>query len=184
MTQLHVPERPPSWLMPIAVTAMATVLVQWIPFLLAGIVPQLACGTMCCCGIGWVPIGALAALLVMQRDPMITPGQGFAVSFIASGIGSLLSAVFWVVQLHSADPAVLEQDMREILDESNRQLDPAQRLSADQIDDTVASMVDALPYVPVIMAIVYTALAGVAGLFTVLLLRRRARLPMPPPPPA
>ena len=93
--------------MPIAVTAMVTVLVQWVPFLFAGIAPQLACATTCCCGVGWIPVGVLAALLVMQRDPLITPGQGFSVSFIATGIGSVVSAIFWILQLQSADPDVL-----------------------------------------------------------------------------
>lgn len=146
--------------------------------LVTGMQPTSCC---CCCPLEVVPLGVLPAMLMLRRDPALTPGQGFAVSFIANGIGSIVLAVSDLVRFDGQARDALIADFRQQLERLNERAE--QKLTAEQMDDLVNAMAAIQPYVPVVFAAVFTVLAGMCGLFAVDFLRRRRALPRPPIPP-
>jgi hypothetical protein len=142
--------------------------------------PVLWCATCCTCGLSGVPVGFLPAILAKRQDPNMGPVQGFAVSFIATGIGALVVAfVVMGVQGWEVPPDALEQ-IREGLEELNREAPAGEQRSPEEIEEFVEVFGQFTQFLPVIASGLVIVMGGLSGLFTVSLMSRR----LPPPPPA
>ena len=166
---------PPSWFVPIALGALFTVLAQMAPTMLAQLYPPASLAWPCCCTLEILPIGILPAFVALRRDPNLTAGQGFTVSFIACGMGSIVTAINLVLQVRQLDPDELREALRHGMEEMVRE--GATELEPAEIERVVEGVVTGLPYLPVVAASVVTLLAAVCGLATVSILRRRAQVP-------
>ena len=175
MTPPYLAPSPPSWMPAIAAGALCTGF--------TGILGQLLTGTSCCCcPLHVVPLGVLPAVWMLRRDPALTPGQGFAVSFIANGLGAIASAITEL--LLNADPqkrATMHADAQRYLEELSR--NSKQPMTPDEMADRLAVIDGILPYLPVVYAAIFTVIAGMCGLFAVGMLRRRRVTVLPPPAP-
>ena len=108
------------------------------------------------------------------------PVQGFAVSFIAPGIGALAVAfVVMGVQGWEVPPDFLEQ-ARETLEELNRDVPAGEQRSPEEIEELVEIFGQVAQFMPVIASGLVIVVGGLSGLVTVLFMGRR----VPPPPPA
>ena len=181
MTQPPPAIPPPSWLPTILVGSMTVILLQLFTQTALGVtfdsvVAQ--CAMLCCCAIQPAPIGAFISFLALRRDPALTPGQGFTVAFIASGVGALIVALPQVLDAPSVserESAVLQQ-----LESVNEQMAPADKFTAQEMQEAAASIAQLMPYVPVVVALVFTVIAGVCGLLTAGYLRGRIATTPPP----
>lgn len=182
MTQPPLPPPTASWLPPILFGAALTVMLWVLPDLLAGLLPALFPMTHCCCCGYALPIGIVPALIASRRDPSLTPGQGFAVSFIAAGIGSWLVAGLGVLAAREAGRDQFAENVRQVLEAWNERAPADQQLSGEELEQSIAFWATVAPYVPVLLATVLTVVAGVLGLVTIVVRSRRARqAPLPPP---
>lgn len=165
-------ETAPSWVPPIMVGALVTLLAQ--------VAAQgLGADASCCCGLA-LPLGALASHLAYRRDPALTPGQGFTVAFIACGLGSAAMALIMIMEMGPEVRDQIAEDLRRRFEEFNQQAAADQKLSPEDLDKIVDLMQTALPYAPAVGAMVCTLLSAVSGLLAVLLLRGRRPRPQPP----
>lgn len=175
MSTPYPPEHPPSWVVPIAAGALATFGLQSLTLLL----PVLWCATCCTCGLSGVPVGFLPAILAVRQDPNMSPVQGFAVSFIATGIGALAVAfVVMGVQGWEVPPDALEQ-IREGLTELNRDAPAGEQLSPEEIEGFVDTFGQLAQFLPVIASGLVIVMGGLSGMVTVSFMRRRALRPPP-----
>lgn len=159
------PAPAPSWFAPIAIGALATFLLHS----LALVVPVFWLAS-CCCGATGVPVGFLPAFLAIRQDPDLSPGQGFAVSFIATGIGSLGVAFLVMV--------VLGWNMTpEDRDRIRQFFEREQQLSPQEIDQAVEITGQLIQFMPLIASGMVIVAGGLTGLVTGLLMRRRALPP-------
>jgi hypothetical protein len=159
----------PSWTLPIAVGAAFTFV-----FSFASSQTPLPAGC-CCCVTLPLPLGVLPAMIALRRDAALTPAQGFAVSFIAVGLGAALLALLSVALAQGVNLTEMELELRRTFDELNRAQGGG--LSQEQIERSVGIAMRLAPYGPAIVAAVLSVVAGVTGLLTVAILRRRS----PPP---
>lgn len=191
MSQLPLQPPPPSWLPTIFVGALAVVAVQLLLAAFgvvasavapAGPVPGVVaqCSLLCCCALQPLPIGAFIGFMAWRRDPALTPGQGFAVSFIAAGVGTLIMAVPQVLSASSVDDR--ERQIREVLQQMNETA--TTKMSPEAIQEVASGAAELTPYIPVVSALVVTVFAGICGLFTVGYLRSRGAPPVVPTPPS
>jgi hypothetical protein len=163
-----------GWGSPIAAGAAFAFAAWMVVSLLLGLAQDGALIAPCCC-CGRIPlIGFVPAMLLLRRDARLTPGQGFAVSFIAVGIAEL--AIAAVAVLFGPMPSLPSQVV-EMIEASGREAG----LSEAEVREQVEMLESLLPYVPILAAAFATLCAGVVGAATVALLRRRAGEPPPPP---
>jgi hypothetical protein len=168
---------PPSWAPPIAAGAALTFSLQLLFQLVQALpVPALQLAGCCCCLAGFLPYGAVPAWIAARRDPWLTAGQGFAVAFIAVGLGSIAWALLAAGMTAAVDQDALRQGFRD----AQEGLPDEQRLSQEQVEAMVDFARRALPYVPALHAAVTTVLAGFVGMLTVGI--ARGRRPAPPGP--
>ncbi len=162
----------PSWTGPIVIGAITTVLTQLMVSVLAAVVPAAA---SCCCMFEAIPLGLIPAWLAVSRDPRLTPGQGFAVSFIAVGIGSLCVAVVASLELRSVDTTALRHELMQMIaqwaEASGQPMPEAERAARAE------QLIGMRQYVPAVVATVLTVLAGITGMIGVRFARQRARIP-------
>ena len=105
--------------------------------------------------------------------------QGFAVSFIATGIGALAVAfVVMGVQGWEVPPDALEQ-IREGLTELNRDTPAGEQLSPEEIEEFVETFGQFAQFLPVIASGLVIVMGGLSGMVTVSFMRRRALRPPP-----
>ena len=183
MTQSYLHQiPPPSWVPVIAIGALLTMLAQLAGYMLPALLPQVGCFSSCCCALEPIPIGIVPALLAHRRDPALTPGQGFAVSFIATGLGSAIVALISILGTDQQGRAEYERIARETVQSINESAPAADRLTPEQVDASVATMMSVMPYVPVVLAMVFAVAAGVFGLLVVGMLRKRSAPPPVNPP--
>lgn len=171
-----VPARP-SWTVPVLVGALATLLLHspllvqdqfWIPL----------CCTLGCSG---VPVGFVPAFLASRRDPWLGPGAGFAVSFLAVGLGAVVLAGVTMVRGFGIDPQVLDA----IAD----QLRSDRQLTEEEVQRSLQATEDFARFFPVLGASFVAISAGVCGAVVGAFAGRRHRHPPPgwphqDPPPA
>jgi hypothetical protein len=166
-------EPAPSWASPIALGATVSFLGSSLLVLLGNFGGPGVVACCCVLPLAFLPFGFVPAAMAQRRDPSLTPGQGFAVSFIGVGLGMVLWAgVQFAIQ--SSSGAVQEQHVRQALEDALRQ-NPDKRLTDEQIDELVGAVAGLLPYVPVLFAGIVSLLAGAVGAVTVSLSRRRPR---------
>ncbi len=172
--------RHPSWLPPIAIGALATAAGT---MLLLGLVfsgiPSASTPAQCCCSIAFVPFGALPAWLAFRRDRRLTPGQGFAVAFIAVGLGSVLWAGSMV--LTHGMPEFDAAGLRKTLEEQEQKKPENERVPQEQVDRVIAFMQQVWSFVPAVVALLLTVFGGLSGLITASILRSRAPPATSPP---
>ena len=168
MSHLHNQMSPPSWSVPILLGAAFVVLVQG---LLQVAVGDAAC---CCAPLLALLYGFLPAFVAQRRDALLTPGQGFAVAFIATGIGMLVWAVSNYLYTGGTVPAGYEEAIREAL-ENQPDLPPEER------EALVDMLIAVHPYVPVILTAVVSLIAAFVGLITSLIFRPRFPPDQAPP---
>jgi hypothetical protein len=159
-------ESAPSWVPPIMIGALVTVLAQFAANGIGSAAPG------CCCGLA-LPLGVLASFLAYKRDPNLTPGQGFTVAFIACGLGSALTAFILIMEMTPEMRAEFVDQIRESAEQFNEQADPAQKLAPEDIDRLAETAGQLVPYVPPIGALVCTLLSAFSGLLAVLVMRGR-----------
>lgn len=182
MTDPRLPEPPPpSWVRPIFIGSLVAVACYVLPYLSVLVVPAAACAlTPCLCGVAVLPMGFVPAWLAALQDPHTTPGQGFTVSFIASGIGGIVATLPFVLGAERPDREEMLRHLHEQLEESAAQ----GRIPADQLEQVKQMgewVVDVAPYVPIVVAAAGTFMAGVVGMITVAsMISRRARQAAPP----
>jgi len=167
-----VPERPPSWTVPILVGALATLTTFGLGLLASQVLPMLGCA--CCCG-SFLPLGAISAWLAAKRAPRLTVGQGFTVAFIAVGAGAVAVAAMatWQILETGVDVTVLEEQLRSMPENAE--------LSDEQIRQFSETVQQVIPYVPVVLAALQALLAGLCGMITVSILQgSRSRDRHPP----
>lgn len=165
-----------SWAAPIALGALATFVLHSLTLPL----PGLWFAVCCTCGLSGAPVGFLPAFLAKRADPLLGPGQGFAVSFIGTGFGALTVAfLVMAVRGWEVPPEVLEQ-VREFLEQWNSQAPPGEEFSPEEIDQVVEQAGRLARFVPVVGSGVVSIIGGLTGLITVLIMGR----PVPPTPPA
>ena len=182
MTQYDLTPPPPSWTPVIIVGAFAAFLSQFVSLTVVSMMPL---ALPCCCAMEALPVGVGLGLWALRRDVYTTPGQGFAVSFIAAGLGSAVIVILAIMVTNPQNLDLIANESQRVLEQANAELPAGERLSEEDIDAAVQMMVDIQPYIPIVRALVFSTISGVCGLFAVGLLRRRAsRQVMPPPPPA
>lgn len=176
---MHQPDHlaSPSWAVPIALGALGTFALllvfgagQALP------VPGLQMAACCCCAAGFLPYGVLPAWIAVRRDPRLTGGQGFAVAFIAVGLGTIV----WAALVASAESAVDPATLRESLEQAREGMPADQRMSDEDLTQMVDAVQELLPFLPALYAVVTTVLAGFVGMITVGMVRRRRRAPRDP----
>lgn len=128
----------------------------------------------CCCAGTFVPFGVVPSIVALRRDPGLSVAQGFAVSFIAVGVGMI---AWTVVVTMSGGRNVDETELRRLFEEAQQQMPADNRWTEQELDAAVASAAGILPYVPVLAAAIVTLLSGLIGSLTVAMLRPRHRHP-------
>lgn len=169
----------PSWTVPIAVGALQALIVLWLVFgLLAPLAgAEFGGASLCVCAVFMLPLGIVPATSARRRDPSLVPAQGFAIAFIAIGIGSVL----WAGPAIAAGSPPDARTVRSAIFEAQERLPEDQRLSTEVIDGLVATIVDLAPYMPAIVATIVTLVAGFVGMLAVAFRTRRdARGPPSP----
>ena len=165
-----------SWAAPIALGALATFVLHSVTLLR----PELWVAVCCTCGLSGAPVGFLPAFLAKRADPSLGPGQGFAVSFMGTGLGALAVAFLVVAVLGwELSPEELDQ-IRQSLEEASSQLPPGEGPSPEDFDQFVALAGQVARFLPVAASGLVIIMGGLTGLITVLIMGRRAS----PPPPA
>lgn len=163
------PHSTPSWLVPIVTGAVVTFAGLFVLGRVAlDTQGPLSVATGCCCVLSFVPFGALPAWVAARRDPLLTAGHGFAVAFIAVGLGALVWAGLEATYGAEIDPEEVRRQMVE-------QAPPDSTLSEEEIQRVADCVVAAFPYMPAVAASVTTLLAGFVGMMTVGLAKRRDR---------
>ena len=171
---LHEPA--PSWALPIAVGAPATFVLHSVALL----IPAVWLLTCCTCGVSGAPVGFLSAFLAKRQDPLLGPVQGLAVSFIGTGVGALaLAFLVMGVQGWEVPPELLEQ-LREQLEEFNRQAPASEQRTPEEIAEFVELAGKIIQFMPVISSGFIIVTGSMTGLITASMMGRRG----PPPPPA
>jgi hypothetical protein len=158
----------PSWAVPIAFGALFTFVLQAL-IAVGQAVPVVQFAACCCCAVGFVPSGFVPAFLAARRDPHLTAGQGFAVSFIAVGIGTIAWAVIGALSVSSQDPQLI----RDAVMAAQEGLPADQRLEQEELDALTDFLRAVLPFVPAVQAAVTTVFAGIAGMLSVGFAKRR-----------
>ncbi len=170
------PQPTPSWALPIAVGALATFVLHSVAMLIPGVWLI----TCCTCGVSGAPVGFLSAFLAKRQDPQLGPVQGFAVSFIGTGVGVLaLAFLVMVVQGWDVPPDFLEQ-VREYIQEINRQAPASEQQTPEEIAEFVELAGQIYQFMPLISSGFIIVTGGMTGLITASMMGRRG----PPPPPA
>jgi hypothetical protein len=158
----------PSWTVPVLVGAFATILLHspvlidtqwWLP----------ACCLVCVTG---VPVGFVPALLATRRDPWMGAGSGFAVAFLAVGLGATALAIAAFAQGFHISPKTLD-----FLEEQMRK---ESRSDAD-IQNALQALQQAAPFIPVVCAGLLALSGGVSGAIVAAFAGRRPRHPYWPP---
>lgn len=173
MTQFDMhDEGRPSWAIPILVGSLVSFLGHSV-FTYASSGNEAVSLASCCCVIpvGFVPYAALTVLLALRRDPSLTPGQGFTVSFIAVGLGL---AIWGGLTGMNADPVAIETVLRDSMHEQILS-NPGSGLTLEEADELAASMASFAPYGALVVALVSALLAGVVGLMVVSFANGRRR---------
>jgi hypothetical protein len=169
-----------SWRLPILAGALTTASLMLLVDLLRELgTPGLVAGACVCCGM-LLPVGYLPAAIAFRADPTLTRAQGFAVAFIAVGIGTLVVTIQQVLRLQDLDLAALDRQLRPQIEELLRQTG-GKEPAPEEIEAAVESMRRVVHYAPVAFAAFLTVVAGFVGMLTVGLLGGR-RLPLPPGP--
>ncbi len=160
---------PPSWAMPIAAGAALSFIATSVLFLVSHLHGALSVASCCCLlPMSWLPYGGFTALVARQRDPFLTPGQGFTVSFIGVGLGTIL---FAAIASQTIDPGLVEESAREAVEQSIAS--SGTPMTDEEKEAMIDTVVETAPFVPMIFAVVDTVMAGFAGMLIVLMLRRR-----------
>lgn len=162
------PTTPPSWILPIVAGALTTALlhgaVLWEPTLW---LPVLGA-----CGCSASPIGLLPAGLALRRDPQMGAAAGFAVAFIAVGLGAIALTTITLLHGFEVTPET-ERAWRE-------SLLAAEYESAD-IERLIGALHDSGGTLPVLAATLLAVAGGVSGAaLGALAARRSRRAPAPP----
>ena len=165
-----------SWAAPIAVGALVTFALHSVALLS----PELwILGACCTCGLTGAPVGFVPAFLAKRADPSLVPGQGFAVSFIGTGLGALaVTFIALAVQGWELSPEELDQ-LRRWLEEASSELPQGERPSPEEFDELVTFAGLVSRFVPVVASLLVIIMGGLTGLITVSIMGRRA--PQPPP---
>ena len=172
-------EPPPSWLPPIAMGATFALFAQLAPLVVADLVPAVQVALCCCCAAQPVPIGVLPAWLAARRDRRLTPGQGFAVAFIAAGLGSVTVAFVQFMAIRGTDTEAWRESFVSALNKA-REAGGGSELTREQVESLADSLVEFLPLFPAIVATLITLLAALVGMVTVRVMRRGEPAPAPP----
>lgn len=170
------PTRPPSWAPPIALGALVSVLgVLGVVFVSGLLGNPSAAFAVLCCGTCSTPLlfGVLPPLVALARDPDLSPGQGFAVTFIGVGAGLIALAGWAVLSMTPEDMLVIEDQLRQELE---AQRNEGLAISDQEIEEQVDMTRRLFPYVVPLMGLAGSLLAGMIGAVTVSVLRGR-RLP-------
>lgn len=140
--------------------------------------PQWWLGVCCLFGCTGVPVGFIPALMATRRDPWMGAGSGFAVAFLAVGLGAAAMAIAAFARRFTISAEFLEQ-LRETMRKDGN-------LSDADITRALDALQDAAPFVPVVSAGLLALSAGVCGAIVAALAGRRPRHPYWPasgPPP-
>jgi hypothetical protein len=164
------PHQQPPWTVPIAFGAVFTFVLQAL-LTIGQALPVLPVqfAACCCCCVGFVPSGFVPAFLAARRDPHLTAGQGFAVAFIAVGLGTIFWTLLGATSASGYDPQLI----RDAVVAAQDGVPAEQQLSAEELEELTAFLVTVLPFVPAVQAAVTTVLAGIAGMITVGFAKRR-----------
>jgi len=159
----------PSWTVPVVAGAFATVLLHsWLLINPQWWVP--ACCLVCVTGI---PVGFVPAVLATRRDPFMGAGSGFAVAFLAVGLGATALAIAAFAQGFQVSAGTLD------LIEQQLRKDP-KHTDAD-VANAVQALQQAGPFLPVVAAGLLSLSGGVAGAIVAAFAGRRPRYPYWPP---
>lgn len=159
-------EPQPSWFVPVAVGALFTMVLHGIA------VHRNETWWFLCltCGASGTPAGLLPAWLALRREPHLGAASGFAVAFIATGIGAACCAVLSWLRGFSFDPQFLVR-----LGETWRQAG----LGEDEVARQLAVVEDTGPVVAVTTAGLLAITGGVSGAVLAAWVGRRSGLQPP-----
>jgi len=166
----HPPPQQPSWAVPIAFGALFTFVLQAL-YMVGKELPVLPIQfAACCCCLGaFIPSGSVPAFLAARRDRYLTAGQGFAVAFIAVGLGTIPCAL--VDSLRAA--RVDRQFLRDAVVAAQDGVPAEEQLSEEGLENLTDFLVSVLPFMPAVQAAVTIVLAGLVGMLTVGFAKRR-----------
>lgn len=152
----------PSWRLPIALGAMATIVLHapalvdnllWVPLL----------GT---CGCSGIPTGVLATLLALRKEPGMGAASGFGVAFIAAGVGALLVATATALfGFHLTDDDL--EMLRRVLADGGA--------APQKIDDTLGQLQDRGAVSVVVVGAMVALWSGITGAAVAAFRARRLR---------
>jgi hypothetical protein len=164
------PHQQPPWTVPIAFGAVFTFVLQAL-LTIGQALPVLPVqfAACCCCCVGFVPSGFVPAFLAARRDRYLTAGQGFAVAFIAVGLGTIPCAL--VDSLRAA--RVDRQFLRDAVVAAQDGVPAEEQLSEEGLENLTDFLVSVLPFMPAVQAAVTIVLAGLVGMLTVGFAKRR-----------
>jgi hypothetical protein len=154
----------PSWALPIGCGAAATCLFTW-PALHNNI---LWLGVCCTAPLVGSAIGMVPAALALRREPYLGAGSGFAVAFIAVGLGSVPMVAATLLAGFAVDEPSLEVLRKDF--------------QREEIDQLVEVALRFGPMLAVVGAGLLAFAAGVIGAVLAGWVERRARRRRAPPP--
>ncbi len=164
--------------MPILFSALACLLIQGLPSLLAldggaeGYIFAATAG--CCCGgFGSLPLGMVTALVAYRRDPMMLPVHGFSVAFIGIGIGQAILALVQFMQFRKVDLVEVKLIMRDAAHEGLVTQDKT--MSAQEVDEGLDMIVSAMSWTWAATAGATTIFAALVGMLTIVILQSRRK---------
>ena len=155
----------PSWALPIACGAAATCLFTW-PALHDNLLWVPVC---CTAPLFGGAIGMVPAALALRREPSLGAGSGFAVAFIAVGLGSVPMVAATLLRGFTVDESAIEALRKDF--------------TPDEIDPLVDVALRLGPTLAVVGAGLLALAAGVTGAVLAGWVERRQRRRAPPPAP-
>lgn len=166
----------PSWVLPILIGALSVIgmmfTLEGLAFVVSpGVALVLGCASCC---FSPAILGFIPAFVGIIRDPGLQPGEGFALSFIGVGAGSLV--LLGVVYMGTSIEEMRDQGEEAIRGSFEAmQDDPNFTLSEAEQEKAIDAGRAIFPYLPLGMAMATSLLSGLLGLVSVLILRGRAR---------
>jgi hypothetical protein len=163
-------------MLPILIGALAAIALQ---FLLEGLAlvlsPEVGAALTCasCCASPML-LGFIPAFVGIIRDPGLQPGEGFALSFIGIGAGSLvlLGVIYMgtsIEEMRDQGEEIMRGSLEVMADNPDFSMSEEEQANLLEASRTI------FPYVPLGVAMVTSLLSGLFGLISVLILRGRSR---------
>jgi hypothetical protein len=126
-----------------------------------------------CCGCSGIPVGFVPAALAVRRDPWMGAGAGFAVAFLATGLGAIAVAAVTVLRGFEVPKEQIETVREAMLKQPD--------VNKDDVQHMLDLLLSAGPLFTVFAAALIALTGGITGAVVAAVASRRR--PWSPPAP-